>query len=76
MSKIDLDKGKPSVDYTFLMGMEYSVCQYCTIGRNAMCDEAHDEYTCTREKGHGGPHVACGLYKHAVKAWENSGGEA
>lgn len=76
MSKINFDKGEPSVDYTFLMGMEYSVCQYCNIGRKDPCDAKSGEQTCTREQGHEGPHIACGLHEHAVDVWENGGGEA
>lgn len=29
------------------------------------------EYICTREKGHDGEHVACGLGEHRVASWPN-----
>ena len=50
-----------------------STCIYCGTARSA--DEVcfHDPgygYVCTREPGHDGPHVACGM-DHQIDTWED-----
>ena len=44
-------------------------CRYCSNGDNAC--KAVSTFMCTREGGHDGPHVACGVTHHALEVWEN-----
>jgi len=32
--------------------------------------QAKREFTCTRRKGHKGPHIACGTDEHNYEIWE------
>lgn len=44
----------------------------CSYDRDvtSYCLAKNDEYTCTRSKGHDGPHIACG-YGHNLASWPN-----
>lgn len=50
------------------------MCQYCKPPRD--CDSTRRmgwiNYACTRQAGHGGDHVACGTFAHAIKTWKRS----
>jgi len=76
MSHISLEKGDPLVVARVWNGMKYHTCQYCGPLRGLpSCDEfGPDELICTREKGHEGPHIACGAteHSHPVGIWENT----
>jgi len=45
-------------------------CYYCRDYDNNHrgCDE-FNEYSCTRDKGHKGKHVACGISTHRLIIW-------
>lgn len=45
-------------------------CKYCNYDQE-MCCAKFDGYTCTRELGHGGYHVACGSGRVIYKKWPN-----
>lgn len=49
------------------------VCDKCSPGwRFGMCKALSRDLVCTREKGHEGPHVACGGSKaHNLHSWES-----
>ena len=55
--------------------MEESNCPFCSwiglLSGKACCDAASPvhHYFCTREKGHGPPHVACGDGVHKLETW-------
>ncbi len=47
-------------------------CFYCwpTKSKQPGCIEVSPQgFGCTREKGHGGKHVACGLQEHRIGKW-------
>lgn len=46
-------------------------CYYCKINydNGYCCNFSHSGLACTREKGHKGDHVACGVYKCNMKRW-------
>lgn len=51
-------------------------CPFCASGEEpnyCEAESAPDKFLCTREKGHDGPHVACGVSEHEIITWE--GGE-
>ena len=35
----------------------------------ACCSLSRHSLLCTREKGHTGPHIACGIGKHNITTW-------
>jgi hypothetical protein len=54
-------------------------CPYC-VGPDGVarvediekaCGAEHGLNVCSRETGHGGDHVACGIYFHDVVRWPN-----
>jgi len=49
-------------------------CPWCASDINAPICEAKDDETklnCARLPGHDGPHVACDLFCHGMKKWED-----
>jgi hypothetical protein len=63
---IDLD------DYPFTW------CDYCKDDDYPACKATnkHDKYEfqCTRDEGHTGKHVACGITDHELEVWDNEEG--
>ena len=41
-------------------------CPFCTP---TQCLNQRDSFTCTREHGHSGNHIACGAEKHCIVSW-------
>lgn len=51
-----------------------STCKYCETNPlvSEGCPASHPEgYLCTREEGHEGDHVACGVSDHPIVIWSN-----
>lgn len=45
-------------------------CHLCRdLTREESCGETDQGWTCTREPGHDGPHVACGGDVHEMETW-------
>jgi len=50
-------------------------CDYC-VESGRWCGAVYPMYPkppfgCTREKGHSGPHVACGTWGHEIEEWSD-----
>lgn len=58
-------------------------CKYCTYDTDKghadaveICgEESPETFTCTREKGHDGKHVACGTIDHPILIWDGDSEE-
>jgi hypothetical protein len=55
-------------------------CPYCTAAKRikrflkGVCTAEKRNFLCTRNKGHKGPHVACGVADdHKLYVWEEEG---
>jgi len=57
----------------------FKPCRYCkpVLEDNELPCRTEDplgEWTCTRERGHAGPHIACGVSTgHSLEAWDAAG---
>lgn len=54
--------------------MKNNKCDFCEHGGKD-CPESfgYPRYRCTREKGHAGPHAACGTLTHILLIWDDAG---
>lgn len=52
-------------------------CRMCADDDEEECIAVSpdDAYECTRPKGHGGMHIACGVYTHCVASWSQEGAD-
>lgn len=49
----------------------------CVVGHESepFCNARYDGWTCTRQVGHSGDHIACGALDHNYKTWPRSRSE-
>jgi len=46
-------------------------CEFCSH-KEAVCGAEDDDFVCTREAGHDGPHIACATNPdHELHQWNN-----
>ena len=56
------------------VGKEKDDCEYCYLPMADVmpCNASwRGSYRCSREKGHDGPHVACGTDLHELRVWKD-----
>lgn len=53
--------------------LEKEGCEFCFNGDGDQCDDIMEEkelgLICTRELGHDGQHIACGIVTHDIRRW-------
>jgi hypothetical protein len=56
-------------------------CKYCSdlwddAAACASVQPGRPHYDCTRNKGHQGDHVACGVVSHSIARWSETGSQS